>query len=135
MFTGMSERPSTRWRREAAEQTAAVAAGTMTADEAYAPRLWPDDFTAAVDRALGAYEQEVARLDASDDDAVWAAVERVVTRLNEIDDDEGRIETGEREDLAGHIEVVLTGAGIDVEALTGRRGLKPHEITDTWRDW
>ena len=130
----MKERPSTEWRREVAEQTAAVAAGTLTEEKAYAPRVWPDAFITGVDRVLEAYEREVAGLTAPTDDQVWAAVERVVTGLNEADG-EGNIETGEREELAEYIDAVLTGAGIDVGALTARRGRDRSELTDQWRDW
>ncbi|MFD0582875.1 hypothetical protein [Dactylosporangium darangshiense] len=53
--------------------------------------------------------------------------------LNAIDDEEGLIETGEREELYRFIEDVLTAAGIDVEALIARRGLDDAELTSPWR--
>jgi hypothetical protein len=131
----MITRPSERWRHETVTQQAALAAGTMTADEAYAPDLWPLEFSARVDAVLVAFEGEIADLpDPSDDDAVWAAVERVVLALNDADDD-NHIETGEREELCDHIDRVLTAAGVDVAGLTARRGIGRHEVTDEWRDW
>ncbi|GIF14144.1 hypothetical protein Ate01nite_41760 [Actinoplanes teichomyceticus] len=115
------------------EQAAAVAAGTVKHDEATAALLWPAGFTDAVDAVLDAYEREIAGLPTPGDGELWAAVERVVTALNEVDG--GHIETGEREELAEYIDAVLTGAGVDVAALTSRRGLHRSELTDTWREW
>ena len=111
-----------------------MAAGTLAPEKAYAAELWPADFIAAVDAALEAYEQEVRTLPAPTDEAIWAAVERVVVALNDADE-EGYIETEEREDLAGYIDQVLATTGIDVAALTTRRGIDRSELTDTWRDW
>ncbi|MEV0132994.1 DUF5713 family protein [Dactylosporangium sp. NPDC050688] len=130
----MIERLSHRWRREAAEQEAAVAAGTMSPDEAYALTFFPPAFVAAVDAALEAYEQEVASLEPPADAAVWAAVERVVLALNDVDLAFGHhIETMTREELSEYIEDVLAEAGIDVEALLERRGV--DEAAGEWRDW
>ncbi|GAB2591354.1 hypothetical protein Aab01nite_39180 [Paractinoplanes abujensis] len=131
----MIARPTERWRRETATQQAAVDAGGLTAEEAWAPALWPPDFTAAVDRALDAFDDEVADLSAdSADDAAWTAVERVVLALNAADE-EGHIETGEREELCDYIDRALASAGIDVNGLTARRGVDRSELTDEWRDW
>ncbi|TDC76534.1 hypothetical protein E1193_23755 [Micromonospora sp. KC606] len=131
----MIERPTRGWRREVATQEAAVAAGGLDPDEAYAAELWPADFTAAVDAVLDAYEHDAAALDPVADEAVWAAVERVVLGLNVADKNYGAIETGEREELAEYIDAVLTDAGVDVGALAARRGLSRAELTDSWRDW
>ncbi|MEU4564791.1 hypothetical protein AB0F72_40955 [Actinoplanes sp. NPDC023936] len=133
MVADLSERPTAVWRRAVEEQRAAVAAGTLAAEKAYAAELWPAAFIAAVDAVLEPYEQEAAGWRSPADEQVWAAVERVVVGLNEVDD--GHIETGEREQLAEYVSVVLTRAGVDVVALTGRRGLHPSELTDQWRDW
>lgn len=131
----MIERPTRGWRREVATQEAAVAAGGLDPAEAYAAELWPADFTAAVDAVLDAYEHDAATLDPTADEAVWAAVERVVRGLNAADERHGAIETGEREELAEYIDGVLTDAGANVAALTARRGLSRAELTDSWRDW
>ncbi|MFG3711666.1 hypothetical protein [Micromonospora sp. NPDC047730] len=131
----MIERPTRGWRREVATQEAAVAAGGLDPVEAYAAELWPADFTTAVDAVLDAYEHDAAALDPTADEAVWAAVERVVLGLNAADESHGAIETGEREELAEYIDAVLTNAGVDVAALTARRGLSRAELTDSWRDW
>ncbi|WP_433074380.1 hypothetical protein ACQP1P_27270 [Dactylosporangium sp. CA-052675] len=80
----MIERVTHRWRRETAEQEAAVAAGTMPREEAYALTFFPPAFVAAVDAALEAYEREVASLRPPTDEAVWAAVERVVVALTRV---------------------------------------------------
>ncbi|MEU4157380.1 hypothetical protein [Actinoplanes sp. NPDC026670] len=131
----MIERPSVRWRNRIAAQEAEVAAGTLAPEKAYAAELWPVAFTAAVDTVLASYEQEVADVDQSSDEAVWAAVERAVVGLNVADESFGAIETGEREDLAEYLDVVLTSAGVDVAALTARAGRDRAELTDAWRDW
>jgi hypothetical protein len=130
----MFERLSHRWRRTTAEQEAAVAAGTMPPDEAYALTFFPPAFVAAVDAALEAYEQEVASLNPPTDEAVWAAVERVVVALNDVDLAFGHhIETMTREELSEYIEDVLAEADIDVQALLERRGV--DEAAGEWRDW
>lgn len=134
-LTAMIERPTRGWRREVATQEAAVAAGGLDPVEAYAAELWPADFTAAVDAVLDVYEHDAAALDPVADEAVWVAVERVVLGLNAADENHGAIETGEREELAEYIDAVLTDAGVDVAALTARRGLSRAELTDSWRDW
>ncbi|MGC4787444.1 hypothetical protein ACLQ22_06320 [Micromonospora sp. DT178] len=131
----MITRPTEKWGRSVREQRTAIAAGTLTEAAAYALRLWPEPFITAVDTVLDAYEADVRSLSSPSDEEVFAAVERVVTALNAVNDEHGRIETGEREDLCEHIDVVLTGAGQDVEALTARRGVERHELTDEWRDW
>ncbi|MET7426815.1 hypothetical protein [Dactylosporangium sp. NPDC005555] len=130
----MIERLTDRWRQETEEQEAAVAAGTLSPDAAYAPVFFPPAFVAAVDAALVAYEQEIASLDPPADEAVWVAVERVVVALNDIDLAFGQhIETMTREELSGYIEEVLAEAGIDVAALLERRGT--DEAAGEWRDW
>jgi hypothetical protein len=130
----MIERLTHRWRRETVEQEAAVAAGTLPPDEAYALTFFPPAFVAAVDAALEAYEQEIGRLDPPTDEAVWAAVERVVVALNDIDQAFGQhIETMTREELSEYIEDVLADAGIDVTALLERGGV--DEAAGRWRDW
>ena len=129
------ERPSQRWSRTAATQAAAVAAGTLAPEDAYATALWPAEFTAAVDAVLERYEQEVRGVTTSADEELWAAVEHVVRALNGVNDEHGFIETGERESLCDYIDAVLTGADVDVPALTARRGIDRWELTDTWRDW
>ncbi|MEV5767173.1 hypothetical protein AB0L34_21790 [Micromonospora sp. NPDC052213] len=131
----MIERPTRRWQREVATQEAAVAAGTMASGDTYAAQLWPAEFIAAVDAVLDAYEREVSTVNPAADEAVWAAVERVVLELNSADEEHGAIETGEREELAEYIDAVLTAAGVDVADLTSRRGLDRGELTDSWRDW
>jgi hypothetical protein len=130
----MVERLTHRWRRETAEQQAAIAAGTLSPDEAYALSAFPPGFVAAVDAALEIYEQQIARLDPPTDEAVWVAVERVVLTLNGVDLEFGQhIETITAEELSEYIEDVLVEAGIDVEALLERRGV--DEAAGEWRDW
>ncbi|WP_433064464.1 hypothetical protein [Dactylosporangium sp. CS-033363] len=130
----MIERLTHRWQRERADQEAAVAAGSLPRDEAYALNAFPPAFVAAADRALAAYEREIAALDPPTDEAVWAAVERVVLALNDADEAHGHpIETISREELSEYIEDVLTEAGLDVIALLDTRGV--DEAAAEWRDW
>jgi hypothetical protein len=106
----------------------------MRPDEAYALTFFPPPFVAAVDAALEAYERGVASLVPPTDEAVWAAVERVVVALNNVDQAfDQHIETMTREELSEYIEDVLAEAGIDVEALLERRGV--DEAAGEWRDW
>ncbi|WP_144120061.1 hypothetical protein [Catellatospora sichuanensis] len=131
----MIERPSAAWRREVREQQQALAAGTLSPDDAYAERLWPEDFTDAVDAALAAYQAEVAALREPSDDELFAAAERVVLALNDIDEEHGHhIETDERDELCGYIENVLIHIGVDIRALCARRG-GDRELLTAGRDW
>jgi hypothetical protein len=129
----MIERLTSRWRRAVAEQEAAVAAGTLPRDEAYALNSFPPGFVARVDAALVRYEQELGALEPGDDAAAWAAVEGVVSALNAADS--GEIDTITREELCDYIDDVLADAGVDVDELTTRRGIDRSELTDEWRDW
>lgn len=131
----MLTRPSRHWRDQAGDQRRSVAAGTLTEADAYAVRLWPEAFTAAVDTALDAYEREVRALGVPSDEEAFGCVERVVTALNAIDGEHGAIETDEREELCEYVDAVLTAAGVDVTALTARHGLDRSALTDRWRDW
>ncbi|GGR68079.1 hypothetical protein GCM10010169_09710 [Micromonospora fulviviridis] len=131
----MITRPTEKWGREVQDQKGRIAAGTLAEDDAYALHLWPEAFIAAVDTVLDAYEADVRSFSSPSDDEVFASVERVVMALNAIDEEHGRIETGEREKLCEYIDDVLTDAGIDVEGLTSRRDMERTELTDDWRDW
>jgi hypothetical protein len=52
----------------------------------------------------------------------------------EVGEDE-HYETGEREQLCTCIDEILTGTGVDVEALCIRHGLSHYQITGRWRAW
>ena len=73
----------------------------------------------------------------SDDEQVFAVVERVVLALNAVNEahDKCAFETDEREQLCLYIDEALAERGVDVAALTASRGLGRHELTDQWRDW
>ncbi|WP_026301707.1 hypothetical protein [Salinispora arenicola] len=153
----MITRPTQEWGREVRGQEGCIAAGTLAEDDAYALHLWPEAFIAAVVTALDAYEAEVRSFSpigsvrpsgppelpgmpplpspSPSDDEVFASVERVVVALNAINEEHGRIETDEREELCQYIDDVLTDAGIDVESLTSRRDIERTELTDEWREW
>ncbi|MFG3579077.1 hypothetical protein [Micromonospora chersina] len=132
----MITRPTEEWGREVQDQKGRIAAGTLAEQDAYALKLWPEAFLAAVDTALDAYEADVRSFSSPSDDEVFASVERVVVALNSVDEEHGRrIETGEREELCEYIDDVLTDAGIDVDGLTSRRDIDRAELTDEWRDW
>ncbi|MET9598237.1 hypothetical protein [Streptomyces sp. NPDC006459] len=73
------------------------------------------------------------------DEAVFAAVERVVLALNAIDQDSqhggSHFCTEEREQLCEYIDLTLGEHGVDVAALAARQGIDRAAITDRWRDW
>lgn len=128
----MNERPSQAWHREKTSQQAMVDAGTPRPDEAYALSV-SATFITAIDQALQTYEDQIAHLPTpAPDKQVWSAVQQCVEAINEAD--EG-IDTVTREELAEYLDVVLTKAGIDVDALTSRQNLDRSELTDQWRDW
>ncbi|WP_434741913.1 hypothetical protein [Micromonospora sp. SH-82] len=131
----MIEKPTVRWRRAAQEQAVAVSAGLLDPRNAYAERLWPTAFVDASEAALARYDADLRTIDPASDEQAWAVVERVVTALNEVNDEHGRIETGEREAFADYVDAALHEAGVDVDGLTGRRSLDRSELTDQWRDW
>ncbi|WP_212822562.1 hypothetical protein [Catellatospora sp. TT07R-123] len=129
----MIERPSQRWRQEVLEQQQALAAGTLAPDDAYAERLWPLSFSDAVDAALAVYDADLARLADPSDDEVLATAATLVRRLNGIDDEHGRIETDEREELCEYIEAAAIAAGVDVQGLYERTD--DREALTAGRDW
>ena len=131
----MIERPTKRWSDEAAKEEAAIAAGTLDPDEAGTREFWPVEFRDAVDAVLDEYEAEVSRIDPSNDALLLAAVRHVVEQLNDVDDDHGCIETGEREELGAYIDAVLTMVGVDIEALAARNNIG-RDLTDyAGRSW
>ncbi|MET8981381.1 hypothetical protein ABZX85_37870 [Streptomyces sp. NPDC004539] len=133
----MAERPTTNWRRCIAQEAAELAAGTLDSDCACFADLFPDELLSATDAVLDTFEAELPALAEGDGEHVFAAVQRVVLALNAVNEahDECAFETDEREQLCAYIDEALTEQGVDVEALTARRGLGRHELTDQWRDW
>lgn len=132
-----ANRPTVHWRAARTEQAADVAAGRVPADEAFLAELFPDAFLDPCDVLLAEFEAAIAPLGPTDFDAVYAAIEKLVLGLNDLNEEGegGWIETDERERLCAYIDEVITGAGISVEALAGSRGVGTGEITDEWRDW
>ncbi|GLX50027.1 hypothetical protein Shyhy01_29770 [Streptomyces hygroscopicus subsp. hygroscopicus] len=120
-----------------AQEAAGLAAGTLRPDCAYMVDLFPDELLSATDAVLDAFEAELPALAEEDDEHVFAVVQRVVLALNAVHESHGQcaFETDEREQLCAYIDEALTEQGIDVAALTARRGLGRHELTDQWRDW
>ncbi|MEV0391503.1 hypothetical protein [Polymorphospora rubra] len=133
----MPTRPTDEWRRRVEKEALAVADGSLPAEQAYARRLWPDQFITDTEQVLAAFETDVRTLAAPSDEQVFEVVKRAVEALNEVNySQEGTgIETGEREELCLYIDASLTEAGVDVAALTARQGMPRHELTDEWRDW
>ncbi|GAA0477350.1 hypothetical protein Ade02nite_68720 [Paractinoplanes deccanensis] len=130
----MIDRLTHRWQREIADQQAAVAAGTLSPDEAYAAQIYPPEFIAAVDAAMARYEAAVT-VPAPSDEAIWSAIEELTEAVNEADEETGTIDTIIREDLSQYLDDVLTAAGVDVEALATRRGTDPADLAGEWREW
>ncbi|MGW4447204.1 hypothetical protein [Streptomyces sp. NPDC004682] len=133
----MAERPTAGWRRGVVEEAAEVAAGALEADCAYRGGLFPEGLLRETDAVLESFEDELRGLSPSDDARIFAVVERVVLALNLVNDayDGCAFETDERERLCAYIDASLAERGIDVAALTARRGLGRYELTDQWRDW
>ncbi|MGW7458773.1 hypothetical protein [Streptomyces sp. NPDC054797] len=135
----MAKRPSDTWRTQMAERARKVATGALAPESAGAAVPYPESLLLATDAALEAFEDEVRALRDPSDDAVFGTVERVVLALNAIDGDDRHGGAGfctlEREQLCDYIDLTLGGHGVDVTALTARRGLDRSELTDRWRDW
>ncbi|MFO7251825.1 MAG: hypothetical protein DIU60_013835 [Actinomycetes bacterium] len=116
----MAVRPTEKWRGDAEV-------------------LWrrPEPLLELIDEALAAFEGEVAGLgEEPDDEKVFDVIRRVVVELNILDQEHGAaFDEVDRVELCAYIEQVLTEHGIDVPALAERRGIKPSEITDEWREW
>ncbi|WP_330348978.1 hypothetical protein [Streptomyces sp. NBC_00582] len=133
----MAIRPSARWRARVDEEAAELAAGTRALSDAFMSELFPESLLAATDRALHAFESDVAKLRDQDDEQVFEVIKRVVLALNGINEDHdgAGYETEEREELCLYIDQTLAEHGIDVLTLAARRGISRTEITDDWRDW
>jgi hypothetical protein len=141
----MASRPSDKWRTESELETAELAAGIRSPDQAYAAVLWPHSLIASTDAALAAFEADLtALLSASgktaNDSDVLAVVCLAVLALNAINDQHKRAgltgyETDEREDLCAYIDATLAEAGIDAAALATRNGKEPGELIGAWRTW
>ncbi|MFC5820640.1 hypothetical protein [Nonomuraea harbinensis] len=116
----MIRRPTDTWRAHVADFAAP----------------YPEPFVAAAERVLTSFEAEVRRFGSPSDDEVLAAIRRVVEGLNAVDGTHDHdFDTVEREELCEFIDDVLTEAGIDLDGLAARRGIKRFELTDEWRDW
>lgn len=116
-------RPSTRWRAWSDE------------DDDRKPDA---GFLDHLDALLDLFEARVAQATTSDTDSrcfehVKTAVEHLVLGLNDLNEGEEYIETGEREDLLEYIDDVIAYAGVDVDALNAASGRCC--LADEWRDW
>lgn len=133
----MAVRPTESWREGIAEEVRELASGELDAECAVMARLFPESLLVRTDKALLAFETEVAGLNRPSDEEIFGVIERVVFALNAVNNehDGAAYETGEREQLCRYIDESLTEAGIDVAALASRRGIKRYEITDEWRRW
>ena len=120
-----------------AQDESELSAGTLEPEEAYATSLFPAALLADTDAVLSGFEQELRWPAPPSDDRVFGVIERVVRDLNRVNSAHGGVayETGEREQLCAYIDASLTEAGVDVEALAARRGIRRWEITDEWRHW
>lgn len=99
--------------------------------------LFPEELLRETDAVLDMFEAKLPTLAEEDDARIFAAVERVVLALNAVNEahDERDFATDEREQLCAYIDEALTEQGVDVAALTAKRALGRHELTDRWRDW
>lgn len=133
----MAVRPTESWREGIAEEARQLASGELDAECVFMAELFPESLLVRTDEAFRAFETEVAALNRPSDEEIFGAIERVVFALNAVNEqhDGAAYETGEREQLCRYIDESLTEAGIDVDALAARRGIKRSEITDEWRRW
>ncbi|MEU2626315.1 hypothetical protein [Kitasatospora sp. NPDC007106] len=133
----MMIRPSKTWREGVAEEARELAAGTLEPEQACMASLFPEALLVATDAVLQDFETDVRGLAEPSDEQVLEVVKRVVIALNAVNEpyDHAAYETGEREQLCDYIDQVLEASSIDVPALTARRGIDRHAITDEWRDW
>jgi hypothetical protein len=58
----MARRPNDEWQQQVDEQAAALAEGSLTPDDAYASRLWPESLRVGTDAALATFEHELRAL-------------------------------------------------------------------------
>ncbi|MFF4693876.1 hypothetical protein [Streptomyces sp. NPDC001307] len=133
----MAERPTTSWRRGIAEEAEELAAGTMDPECACMAGLFPEELLTATDAVLDVFETELPGLVEASDERVFVVVERVILALNAVNEahNGNAFETDEREELCDYIDESLTEHGVDVVALTARRGLGRYQLTDKWRKW
>lgn len=131
----MAKRPTTSWREGIASEAEQLSSGTLDPDCACMAELFPHELLVATDAALDSFDAELVGLSSDEDAKIFTAVERVVLALNAVDDVHCGYETGEREALCDYIDEALTEHGVDVVALTARRGLGRYQLTDQWRNW
>ena len=133
----MAIRPPDHWRECVAEEASEVASGKLDVDDAVMAQLFPESLLSRTDETLSIFEVELAALANPSDEEIFGVIEHVVIALNMINSEHNGAgyETGEREQLCLYIDESLTEAGIDVEALASRRGIRRYEITDQWRRW
>ncbi|MEU8355916.1 hypothetical protein AB0C27_07865 [Nonomuraea sp. NPDC048882] len=133
----MAKRPTDIWREHVAEELAERAAGLRSVEDSNFAALYPEPLVVATEHVLTAFEHEVRGFDTPSDGEVFAAIQRVVEGLNDVDGahDDHDYDTIEREELCEFIDGVLSEAGIDLDGLAARRGIERSEITDQWREW
>ncbi|WOO80164.1 uncharacterized protein LOC62_03G003676 [Vanrija pseudolonga] len=89
-------------------------------------------------RATHWFELSIAQITAVATDSrcfkkVKWVVKHLVLRLNELNEYEEYIETGEREDLLEYIDDVIAYAGVNIDALN--TAFECDCLADNWRDW
>jgi hypothetical protein len=133
----MAERPTMSWRRGIAEEAEELAAGTLDPECACMAGLFPEELLTATDAVFDVFETELPGLVEASDERVFVVVERVILALNAVNEahNGNAFETDEREELCDYIDGSLTEHGVDVVALTARRGLGRYQLTDKWRKW
>lgn len=131
--------PTESWRERKAEERREFEEGTITADDCYMERLFPDAFVNRTERLLKEFVASVEQCSpsAADFPQVMQSIEALVIALNKVNEDfdHGVIETDEREELCAFIDKVIIAKGIDIDALAASQSCGRHELTDQWRDW
>jgi hypothetical protein len=107
-------RPTLRWRTQFDADEAAGGAGFFSHEAIHESDKLLDSYLFALDKAVG-------------DEAIWQAIEKVVTGFDALNVDyEYFIETEEREELAAYIQKMAEAAGLNYKG----------DVTERWRmDW
>jgi hypothetical protein len=133
----MAVRPTAIWREGIEEEARLVAAGVLEEEFAVTARLFPQGLLSRMDEILEMFERDASALRDRSDEAVLASIRRVVVALNSLNDEHNgdAIATSERDLLCAYIDEAITEAGVDLDALCSRHGMRRDELTDGWRTW
>jgi hypothetical protein len=132
----LATRPTEAWREGLEVERQMLAAGELDEADAVRATLYPPGLLRRTDEAFDAFEERTARWRDPGDEEVLRAIEDVVQALNAVDEEfDDAFETPERDLLCSYIDEVVSGAGVDLDALAARQGVPRTDLTDRWRTW